>query len=109
VRNDDEGGQVTETDKKELGRNDPCHCGSGKKYKACHLAQDEAAAREARAKEQAKQAEAEPAATDAAAAERPHDHEQRKPQHATTQPWKKSGQDARAVPRFNAPRRSGGS
>ena len=25
------------------GRNDPCHCGSGKKYKKCHLAQDEAA------------------------------------------------------------------
>src|SRR3954447_2518566 len=20
-----------------LGRNDPCHCGSGKKYKRCHL------------------------------------------------------------------------
>lgn len=28
-----------------LGRNDPCHCGSGKKYKACHLIADEAAAR----------------------------------------------------------------
>jgi hypothetical protein len=25
----------------ELGRNDPCHCGSGKKYKRCHLASDE--------------------------------------------------------------------
>jgi hypothetical protein len=23
--------------KKELGRNDPCHCGSGKKYKNCHM------------------------------------------------------------------------
>ncbi|MBL4941397.1 MAG: SEC-C domain-containing protein [Colwellia sp.] len=22
---------------KELGRNDPCHCGSGKKYKKCCL------------------------------------------------------------------------
>ena len=21
---------------KKLGRNDPCHCGSGKKYKNCH-------------------------------------------------------------------------
>jgi SEC-C motif len=29
------------------GRNDPCHCGSDKKYKKCHLAQDEAAARAA--------------------------------------------------------------
>ena len=27
------------------GRNNPCHCGSGKKYKKCHLAQDEAEAR----------------------------------------------------------------
>ncbi|MGB8295255.1 MAG: SEC-C metal-binding domain-containing protein [Polyangia bacterium] len=26
------------------GRNDPCFCGSGKKYKKCHLAADEAAA-----------------------------------------------------------------
>ena len=25
---------------KKLGRNDPCHCGSGKKYKKCHLNQD---------------------------------------------------------------------
>jgi hypothetical protein len=24
------------------GRNDPCHCGSGKKYKKCHLLQDQA-------------------------------------------------------------------
>jgi preprotein translocase subunit SecA len=22
---------------KKLGRNEPCHCGSGKKYKKCHL------------------------------------------------------------------------
>lgn len=27
------------------GRNEPCWCGSGQKYKKCHLAQDEAAAR----------------------------------------------------------------
>ena len=32
-----------------MGRNDPCHCGSGKKYKQCHLDKDEASAREARA------------------------------------------------------------
>ena len=25
------------------GRNDPCHCGSGQKYKKCHLAADDAA------------------------------------------------------------------
>ncbi len=26
---------------KKLGRNAPCHCGSGKKYKQCHLAEDQ--------------------------------------------------------------------
>ena len=32
-------------DKKKLpGPNDPCHCGSGKKYKKCHMAEDEAKA-----------------------------------------------------------------
>lgn len=27
----------------DIGRNDPCYCGSGKKYKKCHLIQDETA------------------------------------------------------------------
>lgn len=30
----------------KVGRNDPCPCGSGKKYKKCCLARDEAAARQ---------------------------------------------------------------
>jgi hypothetical protein len=29
-------------DKKKIGRNDPCPCGSGKKYKQCHYEQDRA-------------------------------------------------------------------
>jgi hypothetical protein len=28
---------------KKIGRNDPCHCNSGKKYKKCHLLIDEKA------------------------------------------------------------------
>lgn len=32
-----------------IGRNAPCPCGSGRKYKNCHLAEDEAAERAARA------------------------------------------------------------
>jgi preprotein translocase subunit SecA len=28
--------------KEKLGRNDPCYCGSGKKYKKCHMTEDEA-------------------------------------------------------------------
>jgi hypothetical protein len=71
--------------KKPLGRNDPCHCGSGKKYKQCHLDKDEAAAREARAKAMAeaeKNAPApEPAKEDEKPAPKSHDkpnfHEQR--------------------------------
>jgi hypothetical protein len=26
---------------RDLGRNEDCHCGSGKKYKSCHLPADE--------------------------------------------------------------------
>jgi preprotein translocase subunit SecA len=29
-------GTVVKTDREKLGRNDPCWCGSGKKYKKCH-------------------------------------------------------------------------
>lgn len=31
------------------GRNDPCYCGSGKKYKQCHMKEDQAAEQEERA------------------------------------------------------------
>lgn len=27
---------------KNINRNDPCHCGSGKKYKSCHMEKDNA-------------------------------------------------------------------
>lgn len=37
----------------KLSRNDPCHCGSGKKYKKCHLESDEAGARAERAEAKA--------------------------------------------------------
>jgi hypothetical protein len=98
---------VTDNAQKTLGRNDPCHCGSGKKYKQCCLQKDEDAARAARQKEQESAAAAEaPAAPADAEAER--GGPRHEPRHKTPQPWKR-GQDARAVPRFNAPRRSGGS
>ncbi|MCG3203651.1 MAG: hypothetical protein KCHDKBKB_00323 [Elusimicrobia bacterium] len=47
-----------------IGRNDPCHCGSGKKYKKCHLEKDEVMNRKEREKaalNAAKVAEAEAA------------------------------------------------
>jgi hypothetical protein len=42
----------------KLGRNDPCHCGSGKKYKKCCLEKDEAEAAQERAWDAAKAAAA---------------------------------------------------
>jgi hypothetical protein len=84
-----------------LGRNDPCHCGSGKKYKQCHLDKDEAAAREARAQvaEQAPAAETAPAKT----------HTQAAGRAKTQQPWKGNTKNTRGFPRFNSPRKVGGS
>jgi preprotein translocase subunit SecA len=32
---------VRKTAKAEIGRNDPCWCGSGKKYKNCHMREDQ--------------------------------------------------------------------
>ena len=40
---------VAAEENKIPGRNEPCHCGSGRKYKQCCLGKDEAAQREARA------------------------------------------------------------
>lgn len=40
----------------KLGRNDPCHCGSGRKYKHCHYDEDRAA--EAKAHREAAEAAA---------------------------------------------------
>jgi len=41
----------------KLGRNDPCHCGSGAKYKKCCLPKDEATEREGLAEAQARREE----------------------------------------------------
>jgi hypothetical protein len=87
----------------KLGRNDPCHCGSGKKYKACCLAKDEQKQREVRAKAEEKAAR-EPAPAEAASAQ-----VSRKPQrHATEQPWKGQA-NTRGFQRVNSLRKVGGS
>jgi hypothetical protein len=85
---------------KSLGRNDPCHCGSGRKYKQCHLEKDEAARREGRVQEAAP--EAAPAAEPSKATPAP-------PRHATRQPWKGGQNNTRGFQKLNVPRRSGGS
>ena len=81
------------------GRNQPCHCGSGRKYKHCCLEKDQAQAAAARAKASAEAAaqppEAEPSAP--ARATKPQTH----------QPWK--ARTSRGfVPRTRTPRKVGG-
>ena len=51
--------------------NDPCHCGSGKKYKKCCMLKDEAAGREASAANEAAAAAAAAAADADARSEAP--------------------------------------
>jgi hypothetical protein len=81
------------------GRNEPCHCGSGRKYKQCCLAKDEAASAQARAA--AAQEVGAPTGDAPAAAASP------APKHHTHQPWK--GTTSRGfVPRSTAPRKMGG-
>jgi hypothetical protein len=63
------------------GRNDPCHCGSGRKYKQCCLDKDEAKVRDAQAKAAAEAPESKP---DASAKPR------RAAKHQTDEPWKKA-------------------
>lgn len=86
----------------EIGRNDPCHCGSGKKYKQCHLAADEAKARDAR-----RQAEAEAPVEAPAPAGAGVQPAQRRP--PTAKPWKRGAQNTRGFARVSATRKVGGS
>jgi len=83
------------------GRNDPCHCGSGKKYKQCHLGADEAKARQAREKAAA-EAPAPAAAEATAAASGP-------PRQKTHQPWKKTATNTHGFGKTSLPRKVGGS
>jgi hypothetical protein len=82
------------------GRNEPCHCGSGRKYKHCCLEKDEKEAAAARAKAAA-EAPDQPSETTPAAPKRP-------PKPKTDQPWKAANQRG-YVPRSRTPRKVGGS
>lgn len=82
------------------GRNEPCHCGSGRKYKQCCLPKDEAKAAKARAKAAAEAVPAAAEATEATAAPPA-------PKHRTQQPWK-AATSRGFVPRSTAPRKMGG-
>lgn len=91
------------------GRNEPCACGSGRKYKQCCLPADEALAAAARkvkaevtAALEVTGESAEPA-EDGAAASAP-----RVPKHQTHQPWRNATSRG-FVPRSTTPRKAGGS
>ena len=89
---------------RDLGRNDRCHCGSGKKYKQCCLVADEAAIQEARAK----QAAAEPPAEKPADGEESSPQQHKTQQHARTQqPWKRDYQNTGGTPKRTIPRKVG--
>ena len=83
-----------------LGRNDPCHCGSGKKYKQCCLAKDEEKARVERAKAVAE------APAPAADAPQP---SAKGTKHQTRQPWKKTATNTHGFGKTSLPRKVGGS
>jgi hypothetical protein len=89
---------------RHLGRNEPCHCGSGKKYKHCHLAADEEAERAERAQQAlAAQASAPPP-------EPPEDEPAPRttpPPRELGQPWRRTAQAARGSRRINTPRKAG--
>jgi SEC-C motif len=80
------------------GRNEPCHCGSGRKYKHCCLEKDDGLASAARAA-----AAGEGAAQSAMAAAGP----TRAPKHHTQQPWKTKTSRG-FVGRSRTPRKVGG-
>ena len=85
---------------KTIGRNDPCHCGSGKKYKSCCLDKDEAVARVARAKAEAEAPLHAPDPVKSAPAP---------PVRPTTkQPWKRGPQNTRGFHKVTTPRKVGG-
>ncbi|RPI54116.1 MAG: hypothetical protein EHM55_11790 [Acidobacteria bacterium] len=82
------------------GRNEPCHCGSGRKYKHCCLEKDEKKAAAARAKAAAEIPA--PAPEDAASTKA------RSAKPKTDQPWKTGSSTRGFVPRPRTPRKVGG-
>jgi hypothetical protein len=99
---------------KTVGRNDPCPCGSGRKYKQCCLEKDEAAQRKARAKEAKEAAKAKPGKTqepekDEAHAGPPRDSRSgsHPPSGRSDQPWKRGAGNAHPSQRKGMHRKIG--
>jgi hypothetical protein len=82
------------------GRNEPCRCGSGKKYKHCCLAKDDKKAADTRAEAANEPEAAQSEETPAPAV--------RAPKPKTAQPWKTGSSTRGFVPRSRTPRKVGG-
>jgi hypothetical protein len=101
---------------RQVGRNDRCPCGSGRKYKHCCLAADEEKARKVREKAAAKEAREAKKAREAA--EKDGEAQAGKDGSASApprpqkvqsyQPWKKSATNTHAFQRMTTPRKVGG-
>ncbi|HVM32935.1 MAG TPA: SEC-C metal-binding domain-containing protein [bacterium] len=95
----------------KTGRNDDCPCGSGKKYKKCHLQADEKAQSEALAKTNAEAAEK---AKAEGAEHEGHDHHGHDRPHGHGHSHDKGGAKphsptAHMTKQVNAPRKTGAS
>jgi len=90
------------------GRNEPCTCGSGRKYKQCCLPADEALAAAARKVKAEVTAALEAPAEGADAVEGVEAAAPRAPKHQTHQPWRNATSRG-FVPRSTTPRKAGGS
>jgi len=94
----------------DVGRNDPCPCGSGKKYKKCCEAKDEAQTRAALEKQWTKAEKDFEKQKQEAAAEAAHHPEKSAPVHAKPEPGRPMASKHSTIPapKFNMPRKSGG-
>ena len=112
---------MTPTAEPQVGRNEKCPCGSGRKYKQCCLGKDEEKARKVRAKEAEKAAKEAEKARKAAekSGETSSEKEEAPPapesplqprthKQPTHQPWKKSATNTHAFQRMTTPRKVGG-
>ncbi len=91
---------MTEAPPERPGRNEPCHCGSGKKYKHCCLVKDEEADRASREQGASTAPQAAPAGDEPSPRATP-------PPRAASQPWKRAAQSTRGARRVTTPRKAG--
>lgn len=92
---------------KTLGRNEACHCGSGKKYKQCCLTKDEAKQRKAREKAAAKAAKETPAAESSEETDKDLGHAAPRQKKSTQQPWKRRNVETHGFHKVAMPRKIG--